>query len=145
MTSKKVGAGLAKLVRTQGKVAEQIERIGIWLLGSVGKLIEADTTLDQQPNNLASLYRIGPLRPKCRCGRPQRANSVRCIVRIADDAKLLPVPIEVVDQVGRDLYGSLIASGAGNPQAPIPGISNRMNFRRVFMETQDQAIQAKFS
>lgn len=40
-------------------------------------------------------------------------------------------------------YGSLVISGAGNPQAPIPGISNPMNFRRVFMETQEQATQAK--
>lgn len=40
-------------------------------------------------------------------------------------------------------YGSLVVSGAGNPQAPIPGISNPMQFRRVFMETQDQAINSK--
>ncbi|HEY0269117.1 MAG TPA: PH domain-containing protein [Methyloradius sp.] len=36
-------------------------------------------------------------------------------------------------------YGTLIISGAGNPQAPIVGISNFMAFRRVFMEPQDQA------
>lgn len=40
-------------------------------------------------------------------------------------------------------YGSLVISGTGNPQAPIPGISNPLNFRRVFMETQDQAAQTK--
>lgn len=40
-------------------------------------------------------------------------------------------------------YGSLVISGAGNPQAPIPGISDPMGFRRVFMETQDQAAQVK--
>jgi membrane protein YdbS with pleckstrin-like domain len=40
-------------------------------------------------------------------------------------------------------YGSLSISGAGNPQAPIPGISNPMGFRRVFMEIQDQASQTK--
>lgn len=40
-------------------------------------------------------------------------------------------------------YGSLIISGAGNPQAPIPGISDPMTFRRVFMETQDQAAQPR--
>ncbi len=40
-------------------------------------------------------------------------------------------------------YGSLVISGAGDPQAPILGISNPMAFRRAFMETQDQAIQAK--
>lgn len=40
-------------------------------------------------------------------------------------------------------FGSLVVSGAGNPQAPIPGISNPMDFRRVFMETQDQIAQPK--
>lgn len=33
-------------------------------------------------------------------------------------------------------FGTLIISGAGNPQAPIPNISNPMEFRRVFMEMQ---------
>ena len=36
-------------------------------------------------------------------------------------------------------YGSLVISGAGNPQAPIPGISDPMAFRRGFMEIQEQA------
>ena len=40
-------------------------------------------------------------------------------------------------------FGSLVISGGGNPQAPIPGISNPMGFRRAFMETQDQAGQAR--
>lgn len=40
-------------------------------------------------------------------------------------------------------YGSLVVSGAGNPQAPIPGISDPMAFRRSFMESQDQAAQPK--
>ncbi len=35
-------------------------------------------------------------------------------------------------------YGTLIVSGSGNPQAPIPGISNPMAFRRAFMESQDK-------
>ena len=35
-------------------------------------------------------------------------------------------------------YGTLIVSGAGNPQAPIPNIDNPMAFRRAFMEFQDQ-------
>ncbi|APW45364.1 PH domain-containing protein [Rhodoferax antarcticus] len=38
-------------------------------------------------------------------------------------------------------FGTLIVSGAGNPQAPIPGISDPMAFRRAFMESQDQAAQ----
>mgnify|MGYP001409370887 CR=1 FL=1 len=36
-------------------------------------------------------------------------------------------------------FGTLIISGAGNPQAPIPGISSPMEFRRAFMEAQEQA------
>ena len=40
-------------------------------------------------------------------------------------------------------YGTLVISGAGNPQAPIPGISDPMSFRRAFMESQDSAGEAK--
>ena len=40
-------------------------------------------------------------------------------------------------------FGTLIVSGAGNPQAPIPGISDPMAFRRSFMESQDQAAQPR--
>ena len=29
-------------------------------------------------------------------------------------------------------YGSIVVSGAGNPQAPIPGISSPLQFRRAF-------------
>lgn len=36
-------------------------------------------------------------------------------------------------------FGTLIISGAGNPQAPILGISEPMTFRRAFMEAQDNA------
>lgn len=39
-------------------------------------------------------------------------------------------------------YGSLVIAGAGTPQAPIPGVSKPMEFRRAFMEAQDQATQA---
>ena len=40
-------------------------------------------------------------------------------------------------------YGTVIVSGAGNPQAPIPGISDPMAFRRAFMESQDQVAQSQ--
>ena len=36
-------------------------------------------------------------------------------------------------------YGTLVISGAGDPQAPIPGISEPMAFRRAFIEAQDQS------
>jgi uncharacterized membrane protein YdbT with pleckstrin-like domain len=34
-------------------------------------------------------------------------------------------------------YGSIVISGAGNPQAPIPGISSPMEFRKKFTEYTD--------
>jgi uncharacterized membrane protein YdbT with pleckstrin-like domain len=40
-------------------------------------------------------------------------------------------------------FGTLVISGAGNPQAPIIGISDPMAFRRAFMESQDQAAQTQ--
>jgi uncharacterized membrane protein YdbT with pleckstrin-like domain len=39
-------------------------------------------------------------------------------------------------------FGTLVISGAGNPQAPITGISSPMEFRRAFIEAQDQARAA---
>lgn len=36
-------------------------------------------------------------------------------------------------------FGTLVISGAGNPQAPITGISAPMDFRKAFIEAQDQA------
>lgn len=40
-------------------------------------------------------------------------------------------------------YGSIVLSGSGNPQTPIPGISNPLQFRRVFVESQEEESQAK--
>ena len=34
-------------------------------------------------------------------------------------------------------YGSVIVSGAGNPQAPVPGIDSPIEFRKRFMEIQE--------
>ena len=36
-------------------------------------------------------------------------------------------------------FGTLVISGAGDPQAPIPGISDPMSFRKAFIEAQDLA------
>lgn len=36
-------------------------------------------------------------------------------------------------------FGSIIVSGAGNPQAPIPGIGDPLTFRRKFLEIQEAA------
>lgn len=34
-------------------------------------------------------------------------------------------------------YGSIVVAGAGNPQAPVPGITNPLQFRRAFIDTQE--------
>ncbi|MFC7515063.1 PH domain-containing protein [Herbaspirillum sp. GCM10030257] len=39
-------------------------------------------------------------------------------------------------------YGSLIVAGAGTPQAPIPGISDPIAFRKAFMATQEEHLPA---
>lgn len=49
-----------------------------------------------------------------------------------------------VDQsvIGRIFnFGTIIIAGAGDPKAPIPGISNPMAFRRAFFENQESAGQ----
>jgi uncharacterized membrane protein YdbT with pleckstrin-like domain len=38
-------------------------------------------------------------------------------------------------------YGSLVISGAGTPQAPVPGISNPLLFRNAFVQTQEAMAQ----
>lgn len=40
-------------------------------------------------------------------------------------------------------FGSLVISGGGNPQAPVPGIANPLAFRKAFMEAQDKATQGR--
>lgn len=39
-------------------------------------------------------------------------------------------------------FGTLVIAGAGDPQAPITGISSPMAFRKAFIEAQDQAKSA---
>lgn len=40
-------------------------------------------------------------------------------------------------------FGSIVVSGAGNPQAPIPGISSPLNFRSAFVNTQENNTQVQ--
>lgn len=35
-------------------------------------------------------------------------------------------------------YGSIIVSGAGSPQAPVPGIRDPLRFRRAFLDAQEE-------
>jgi hypothetical protein len=44
-------------------------------------------------------------------------------------------------------YGSILISGAGSPQAPVPGIAHPLEFRKFFMEAMDatQSLRAMAS
>jgi uncharacterized membrane protein YdbT with pleckstrin-like domain len=60
-----------------------------------------------------------------------------------DTIELLLPKIESI-QVNQSLFGrifnfgSIVVSGAGNPQAPIPGISAPIQFRKTFMDVQEK-------
>lgn len=38
-------------------------------------------------------------------------------------------------------FGSILVAGAGNPRAPIPGISSPLDFRKAFFEIQENTQQ----
>lgn len=40
-------------------------------------------------------------------------------------------------------FGSIVVAGAGNPQAPIPGISSPLQFRRAFIDTHESNSQSQ--
>lgn len=42
-------------------------------------------------------------------------------------------------------FGSIVVAGAGNPQAPVPGISSPLQFRRAFIDTQESNGQPQTS
>ena len=60
-----------------------------------------------------------------------------------DTIELLLPKVESI-QVNQSLfgrmlnYGAIVVSGAGNPQAPVPGISSPIQFRRTFMDIQER-------
>lgn len=46
--------------------------------------------------------------------------------------------------MGRMLdFGTIVIAGGGNPQAPVPGISDPMGFRRAFLEAQEAALKER--
>jgi uncharacterized membrane protein YdbT with pleckstrin-like domain len=40
-------------------------------------------------------------------------------------------------------FGTIVIAGGGNPQAPIPGISDPLAFRRAFLEAQELALRER--
>lgn len=61
------------------------------------------------------------------------------------ELNLLKIESIQVDQsvLGRIFnYGSIVVAGAGNPQAPVRGISSPMAFRKAFIDAQESAANA---
>jgi uncharacterized membrane protein YdbT with pleckstrin-like domain len=52
--------------------------------------------------------------------------------------------VQVHQSMGARLlnYGTVVISGAGNPMEAIPGIAAPMEFRRAFLEAQEEALKA---
>lgn len=66
------------------------------------------------------------------------------IARKTTEMNLLKIETVQVEQgvIGRIFnFGSLVISGAGTPQAPIPAISDPMTFHKNFVETQDKILK----
>lgn len=66
------------------------------------------------------------------------------IARRTTEMNLLKIETVQVEQgvLGRIFnLGSLVISGAGTPQAPIPAISDPMTFHKNFVETQDKLLK----
>ena len=42
-------------------------------------------------------------------------------------------------------YGNVLVAGAGNPKAPIPGISSPLEFKKKFFEIQEDALNSESS
>lgn len=68
------------------------------------------------------------------------------ISRVTIETKIEKIETIQVRQgiVGRIFnYGGLVVSGAGNPQAPVPGIKSPLDFRRKFNEIQEELEDSK--
>ena len=107
--------------RVEGDVAEQVEGVGVRLLGGLGKVIEADATLGQALDDFGSPHGVGPLRPQCRGVRAQGADGLGGVVGVADDPQLLPVRVNLIDKVRRNLDAARRRSRtSGVPRSAAP-------------------------
>jgi hypothetical protein len=87
----------------ESQVAEEIEGVGVRLLGRLGQLGKIHAALLQALDDLRTLGRIGPLRAQLRRRRTQGPNRFPRVFGITDHAELLAVRVQLVNQVRRDL------------------------------------------
>ena len=92
----------------EGKVAKQIEGIGLRLPGGVGQLFEYHPPFGQPLDDLGTPFGVGPLGAQFRRGRAEAADLLRCVIGVVDNAQLFPVRVEFVDEMRRDLDAAAV-------------------------------------
>ena len=68
-TLRSLAAGAKRGV--EGQVTEEVERVGLGLLGGLGEFREVDAALFELPDDLGPLLRVGPLGAQFRSGRAE--------------------------------------------------------------------------
>ena len=85
------------------QVADQVERVGVGLVGGLGQVVEVDAALFEPVDDVPAFVGIGPFAAQLSRIAVQRANLVGRVVGELHDAKLIAVGIEFVNQMGGDL------------------------------------------
>jgi len=83
-------------------VTEQVGRIGVRLISSLGQVVELDAAFFQPVDDLPPPIRVGPFAAQFRRVAEQRADLVGGTVGELNDPQLVPVGIKLLNQVGGD-------------------------------------------
>src|SRR4051794_5960295 len=77
-------------------------RVGIGLLSLLGEFLKADAALFEPAGDFGALRRVRPFGAKLGSGGAEGADFLGRIIGVADDAKLLPIRVQLVDQMRGD-------------------------------------------
>ena len=84
-------------------MADQVERVGVGLVGGFGQVVEVDAPLFEPLDDVATFFWVCPFVAQFRRIAVERADLVGRVVGELDDAKLVAVGVKLVNQVGSDL------------------------------------------
>ena len=86
------------------QVTDQVEGVGVGLVGGLGQMVEVDSAFGQTVDDFATPLWVGPFAAQFGGVAVQRADLVRRVIGELDDAELRTVGVEFVDKVGRDFH-----------------------------------------
>jgi hypothetical protein len=89
--------------RIPGQMAQQVERVGVGLIGAHREFLKADATLGQFPENFATGIGIGPRGLQIGALTVQRTDGTSGVLGVAYDLQLLAVGVEIVHEMADDL------------------------------------------